>query len=166
MKVVSRLLSCRVTESPGPRDAERVFGALSATATSRHRCHRGATANRIGHSYLDVHSSTTSPPDPSPPPPLASSSMALATQSGPTSSMSREGSRTAVVVQNAAEQRDASALLDLDEAPAPPAGTLRLRGGPRNGPRVAWDEDVVDNEGLGRKKSKSTSCALEKEVKC
>jgi len=68
--------------------------------------------------------------------------------------MSREGSRTVVAVQNAAEQRDASALPELDGALAPPAGTLRLRGGPRNGPRVAWNEDVVDNEGLGRKKSK------------
>jgi len=68
--------------------------------------------------------------------------------------MSREGSRTALVVQNPAEQRDASALPGLSGALAPPAGTLRLRGGPRNGPRVAWDEAVVDNEGLGRKKSK------------
>ena len=58
-----------------------------------------------------------------------------------------------LVVQNPAEQqRDASAVAEL----AQPAGTLRLRGGPRNGPRVAWDEAVVDNEGLGRKKSKST----------
>lgn len=79
--------------------------------------------------------------------------MALAPQSGSTSTMSREGSRTVLVVQNAVEQRDASALPDLDGTPA---GTLRLRGGPRGGPRVAWDEAVVDNEGLGRKKSKST----------
>lgn len=68
--------------------------------------------------------------------------------------MSREGSRTALVIQNPAEQRDASALSELSGALAPPGGTLRLRGGPRNGPRVAWDEAVVDNEGLGRKKSK------------
>lgn len=73
--------------------------------------------------------------------------------------MSRDGSRTALVVQ-IAEQRDASAatasasLPDLAVGLAP-AGTLHLRGAPRNGPRVAWDEHVVDNEGLGRKKSKS-----------
>ena len=37
-------------------------------------------------------------------------------------------------------------------------GTLRLTGGSsRRGPRVVWDEDVVDNEGAGRKSSKSTS---------
>ncbi|KAN0113645.1 Protein phosphatase inhibitor domain containing protein [Russula decolorans] len=80
--------------------------------------------------------------------------MALVPQGGPSTAMSREGSRTALVVQNPAEQRDASALPGLSGALAPPAGTLRLRGGPRNGPRVAWDEAVVDNEGLGRKKSK------------
>lgn len=69
--------------------------------------------------------------------------------------MSREGSRTALVVQNA-EQRDASsAALPELAVGLPPAGTLRLRGAPRNGPHVAWDEHVVDNEGLGKKKSKS-----------
>jgi len=71
--------------------------------------------------------------------------------------MSREGSRTALVVQNT-EQQDASSAAALPELAVrlPPAGTLRLRGAPRDGPRVAWDEHVVDNEGLGRKKSKST----------
>jgi len=35
-------------------------------------------------------------------------------------------------------------------------GALRLRGEPRRTPqRVAWDEDVIDNEGCGKKKSKS-----------
>ncbi len=100
------------------------------------------------------------PPLPPPLPPLAilplPLPMALVPQSGPSSAMSREGSRTALVVQNPAEQRDASTFSELSGALAPPAGTLRLRGGPRNGPRVAWDEAVVDNEGLGRKKSKST----------
>jgi len=34
-------------------------------------------------------------------------------------------------------------------------GTLRLRGGPRRiRPHVAWGEDVIDNEGSGKKKSK------------
>jgi hypothetical protein len=42
-------------------------------------------------------------------------------------------------------------------------GVLRLRGGHRtigNHPQVAWDEDVVDNEGCGRKKSKSAFVAF------
>jgi protein phosphatase 1 regulatory subunit 11 len=35
-------------------------------------------------------------------------------------------------------------------------GALRLRGESRRPrQRVAWDEDVVDNEGCGKKKSKS-----------
>jgi protein phosphatase 1 regulatory subunit 11 len=62
----------------------------------------------------------------------------------------REGSQVVVAVQEA-EQGDVS-----DTAAGPgPTGTLRLRGGPRSRPRVVWSEDVVDNEGLGRKKSKS-----------
>ena len=34
-------------------------------------------------------------------------------------------------------------------------GVLRLRGARRTSQRVAWTEDVVDNEGMGKKKSKS-----------
>lgn len=67
--------------------------------------------------------------------------------------MVREGSQTMIAVQEA-EQSDVSAPTDTAAGPAP-AGTLRLRGGPRSRPRVVWGEDVVDNEGLGRKKSKS-----------
>ena len=37
----------------------------------------------------------------------------------------------------------------------PSTGVLRLTGGPRSRPRVAWDEAVVDNEGCGRKSTKS-----------
>lgn len=38
-----------------------------------------------------------------------------------------------------------------------PVGALRLRGGPRRTrQRVVWGEDVVDNEGAGKKSSKST----------
>ena len=44
-----------------------------------------------------------------------------------------------------------------ERAPPPPKipdGTLRLRGGPIQDRRVTWGEDVIDNEELGRKKSK------------
>ncbi|KAK9325881.1 phosphatase inhibitor-domain-containing protein [Lipomyces orientalis] len=33
-------------------------------------------------------------------------------------------------------------------------GTLRLRGGPVSDRRVTWGEDVIDNEAMGKKKSK------------
>jgi protein phosphatase 1 regulatory subunit 11 len=39
---------------------------------------------------------------------------------------------------------------------SPPVGVLKLRGGPRR-QRVMWTDETVDNEGMGRKKSKSTS---------
>ena len=82
--------------------------------------------------------------------------MALVPQGGPSNAMSREGSRTALMVQDA-NQRDVSAASMSELAVGlAPAGTLRLRGAQRDGPHVAWNEDVVDNEGLGRKKSKST----------
>lgn len=68
--------------------------------------------------------------------------------------MSRQGSHVAVAVQGT-DQVDSSAQTGLT-AGSTPTVTLRLRGGPRNRPHVVWDEDVVDNEGLGRKKSKST----------
>ena len=38
----------------------------------------------------------------------------------------------------------------------PQVGVLRLRGGPRSTQRVVWREDVIDNEGCGKKSSKST----------
>lgn len=38
-------------------------------------------------------------------------------------------------------------------------GTLRLRAR-RQAPRVTWTEDVVDNEGMGKKKSKSACHAI------
>ncbi|KAI0298024.1 phosphatase inhibitor-domain-containing protein [Multifurca ochricompacta] len=79
--------------------------------------------------------------------------MAFVSQSGASSSISREGSHTALIVQDP-EQRDVSAqTADIAVGPGP-GGILRLRGGPRDRPRVVWDEEVVDNEGLGRKKSK------------
>lgn len=33
-------------------------------------------------------------------------------------------------------------------------GVLRLRGGPDTRPHVVWSDDVIDNEGMGKKKSK------------
>jgi Protein phosphatase inhibitor len=38
-----------------------------------------------------------------------------------------------------------------------PDGTLRLRGASADDRRVMWAEDVVDNEGMGKKKSKGVN---------
>lgn len=34
-------------------------------------------------------------------------------------------------------------------------GVLRLRGGPARSQRVVWSAETIDNEGMGKKKSKS-----------
>lgn len=67
-----------------------------------------------------------------------------------------DGSRT-ITIQDAQPREDDS-LPSGEEAEV---GTLRLRGGPRERrrirPSVIWREDVVDNEHMGRKSSKSKS---------
>ncbi|KAH9847251.1 phosphatase inhibitor-domain-containing protein [Lenzites betulinus] len=60
-----------------------------------------------------------------------------------------EGTRTITVQDNQPREEEGQT-----EPAAPPVGTLRLRGAPRSRPRVVWREDVVDNEGAGKKKSK------------
>jgi len=40
--------------------------------------------------------------------------------------------------------------------PSEPTGVLKLRGGPSRRQKVVWSEETVDNEGMGKKKSKST----------
>jgi protein phosphatase 1 regulatory subunit 11 len=66
-------------------------------------------------------------------------------QAGPSVLTPSDGSRTTTITEDTPRLEPSSNR------------TLRLRGGPRSEQRVAWDEDVVDNEGSGRKSSKSTS---------
>jgi len=54
---------------------------------------------------------------------------------------------------------------ETNAAPHPriaiPVGTLRLRAAAApNDTRVRWAEDVIDNEGLGRKRSKGSSLKM------
>lgn len=79
----------------------------------------------------------------------------LATRAGPSTVVPSDGSRTLTVT-------DAQPLEDVGSgeeergtrSDGNVVGVLRLRARGQ-GPRVAWTEDVVDNEGLGKKKSKS-----------
>ena len=41
-----------------------------------------------------------------------------------------------------------------------PLPTLRLRAETSDGRRIQWAEDVIDNEGMGKKSSKGASCVL------
>jgi len=65
-----------------------------------------------------------------------------------------DGSRT--LTTHDVQPRSQDDLSDSPTSTQPQSvGALRLRGGPRRiRRRVAWDEDVVDNEGAGKKKSK------------
>jgi len=77
----------------------------------------------------------------------------LATQRRPGTSAPGDGSRTITITNTPANEDDGTPNSNPDE-PAP-VGALHLRGGVRRTrQRVAWDEDVVDNEGCGRKSSK------------
>ncbi|KIK39777.1 hypothetical protein CY34DRAFT_807895 [Suillus luteus UH-Slu-Lm8-n1] len=59
-----------------------------------------------------------------------------------------DGSRTITLLDSQPRSED-------DVGQPGVGGTLRLRGEPRKTrQRVAWDEDVIDNEGCGKKKSK------------
>ncbi|KAF7305925.1 hypothetical protein HMN09_00746700 [Mycena chlorophos] len=84
--------------------------------------------------------------------------MALATRRRPNTSAPGDGSRTMTITSAApGEDDDMGDAGDGSEAGPSEVGTLRLRGiavvhPPRR--RVVWDENVVDNEGCGRKSSK------------
>jgi protein phosphatase 1 regulatory subunit 11 len=72
----------------------------------------------------------------------------MATQGRAYTSAPADGSRTITLLDSQPRPED--------DASQPVVGTLRLRGQPRKTrQRVAWDEDVIDNEGSGKKKSKS-----------
>ncbi|KAG2364592.1 phosphatase inhibitor-domain-containing protein [Suillus spraguei] len=59
-----------------------------------------------------------------------------------------DGSRTITLLDSQPRPEDDTSQFGV-------VGTLRLRGQPRKArQRVAWDEDVIDNEGCGKKKSK------------
>ncbi|CAG8464798.1 6668_t:CDS:2 [Cetraspora pellucida] len=63
------------------------------------------------------------------------------------------GSRTLTLHPEDLEEEQSSG--EETRNPSRSVGTLRLRGGGlSSGRKVKWDENVVDNEGMGKKKSK------------
>ena len=87
--------------------------------------------------------------------------MALNTRMRPSTGTPNDGSRTITIrdSQPREECDEGSGAGDVNvdgvDQTGRDVGVLRLRGGPSNQPRVSWKEDVVDNEGMGKKKSKS-----------
>jgi protein phosphatase 1 regulatory subunit 11 len=75
-----------------------------------------------------------------------------ATQGRSHTSAPTDGSRTITLLDSQPRPED-----DVGPSSDSIVGALRLRGEPRRTrQRVVWDEDVIDNEGCGKKKSKST----------
>ncbi|KAG9047297.1 hypothetical protein FS837_002605 [Tulasnella sp. UAMH 9824] len=60
-----------------------------------------------------------------------------------------------MTIRDSQPQEDEASGSDERRAePAQRSGVLKLRGGPKSRPQVQWTDDVVDNEGAGKKKSK------------
>jgi len=78
--------------------------------------------------------------------------MALATRGMPSTSAPSDGSRTLTLLESRPVEDGTGPEGTGSEGVT--VGSLRLRGAPRNRPRVVWREDVIDNEGAGKKSSK------------
>lgn len=68
----------------------------------------------------------------------------------PATSARTAGSGTATPTASHGSQT----ILQTNAGPSVPFGTLRLRAEPDQRRRIQWAEDVVDNEGMGKKSSK------------
>jgi len=78
--------------------------------------------------------------------------MQAAVQGRPSTSAPGDGSRTLTITNGPTlEDEDGK---DIEPEGGQAVGTLKLRAR-KNTQHVAWDEGVVDNEGSGKKKSKS-----------
>jgi hypothetical protein len=89
--------------------------------------------------------------------------MSLATRSNPSTSAPGDGSRTITITNSQPRPEGEDASGDENNV----IGALRLRAATRrNSRRVVWDENVVDNEGCGRKSSKSTHCVQSHSFEC
>ena len=80
--------------------------------------------------------------------------MYTATRNGPSTSAPGDGSRTLTITNDPTREENGGEQGDDSEG-GQIIGTLRVRTTRQTGPRVAWDEDVIDNEGFAKKKSKS-----------
>jgi Protein phosphatase inhibitor len=85
--------------------------------------------------------------------------MYTATRNGPSTSAPGDGSRTLTITNNPTQEENGDEQGDDPEG-SQIIGTLNLRVTRQTGPRVAWDEHVIDNEGFGKKKSKSNHLHL------
>ncbi|KAF8150204.1 phosphatase inhibitor-domain-containing protein [Crassisporium funariophilum] len=80
--------------------------------------------------------------------------MYSSSRNGPSTAAPAHGSRTLTITSDPIKEEDDDERGEIPDG-SQVVGTLNLRANTRrNRPRVAWGEDVVDNEGCGKKKSK------------
>ncbi|KIM40774.1 hypothetical protein M413DRAFT_73108 [Hebeloma cylindrosporum] len=81
--------------------------------------------------------------------------METAARGRPSTASPANGSRT-LTITNDPTREEGEDDQDNNTEGVQPVGTLKLRGGPKKkrAQRVAWNDDVVDNEFFGKKKSK------------
>ena len=90
-----------------------------------------------------------------PPAPALLFKMETANRNRPATSAPSDASRTMTLTRGPTRQ-EGDDIADEGAGSSQSIGVLRLRA-KSTGNRVAWGEDVVDNEGAGKKKSKSES---------
>lgn len=73
----------------------------------------------------------------------------------PSQRPTEHGSRTMTINPTLTPDSGPSNPDPAGEGGQPTVGVLRLRGGPVRRQKVVWSEETVDNEGMGKKKSKS-----------
>ena len=79
-----------------------------------------------------------------------------ALRGGPSTAAPGDGSRTLTITNDPTREIDEHGGEGDEEGDRGFVGSIRLRGGRRRTQaHVVWGEDVVDNEGCGKKKSKS-----------
>lgn len=120
-----------------PRWPHHVFGACSRHSRKCFQCFKFSPClPLLPHTLNSCHTPT----------------MSFVT-TRPSASAPSDGSRTITLLDSQPEEGRSGSSGEDD------VGTLRLHGAPRtrerNRPRVVWREDVVDNEGAGKKSSKS-----------
>ena len=85
--------------------------------------------------------------------------MYTATRNGPSTSAPGHGSRTLTITNSPTQEENDDEQGDDPES-SHIIGTLNLRVTRQTGPRVGWDERVIDNEEFGKKKSKGNFISI------
>lgn len=146
--------------SRAPRIGPRGIGPVDRSLSSLFSYNKGFSQHYLFPSHLFSHKLFNSIINCPPTPCIAFISEAMAPPEHPPSISASTRNR-----RQPASSSTSQTQTETNAAPHPriaiPVGTLRLRAtAAPNDTRVRWAEDVIDNEGLGRKRSKGWSLEL------